>query len=301
MKAAIIGCGYVGKTVAEYWQQQKLSVLVTTTQQERVSELAAVAHKVVVLMGTDANKLQAALADCDVALLCVGSKRGASYANTYLGTARTLAQVLPNTAVKQVIYTSTCSVYGQHDGAWVNELMPPMPMTENGRVIEQTEQVLLAATTPERRVCILRLGGIYGPGRSLKKIYARAAGTTRPGSGEEATNWVHLNDIVGGIEWARQQQLAGIYNLVQDEVPTVRSLITRVCDRYQLAPVLWDALRDEQRVSDRRKNVRISNAKIKSTGYTFVHPQFWLASEFDPELDRELDTESDAGSETKLA
>ncbi len=100
---------------------------------------------------------------------------------------------------------------------------------------------------------------------------------------------MHLQDIVGGIDWARQQQLGGIYNLVQDEVPTVRSLITRVCDRYQLAPVLWD----EQVMGDRRKNVRISNAKIKSTGYEFVHPQFWSASEFEPE--------SDAGSETKLA
>lgn len=293
MKAAIIGCGYVGKTVAEYWQRQGLSVLVTTTQHERVSELAAVADQVVVLMGTEAGKLQVALADCDVVLLCVGSKRGASYADTYLGTARTLAQVLPDTAVRQVIYTSTCSVYGQHDGAWVSELMLPKPLTENGRVIEQTEQVLLAMATPERQVCILRLGGIYGPGRSLQKIYSRAAGTTRLGSGEEATNWVHLNDIVGGIDWARQRHLAGVYNLVQDEVPTVRSLITRVCDRYQLAPVLWD----EQMVSDRPKNVRISNAKIKSTGYEFVHPQFWLASEFDPELG----TESDAGSETKLA
>ncbi len=289
MKAAIVGCGYVGKTVAEYWQRQGLSVIVTTTRHERVSELAAVADQVVVLMGTEAEKLQATLTDCDVVLLCVGSKRGNSYADTYLGTARTLAQVLPQTAVRQVIYTSTCSVYGQHEGAWVSELMPPMPITDNGRVIEQTEQVLLGAMTPERKVCILRLGGIYGPGRSLAEIYSRAAGTTRAGSGEEATNWVHLNDIVGGIDWARQRQLAGIYNLVQDEVPTVRSLITRVCDRYQLAPVGWD----DQAISDRPKNVRISNAKIKSTGYTFVHPQFWLASELNPGF------ESD--SETKLA
>lgn len=289
MKAAIVGCGYVGKTVAEYWQRQGLSVIVTTTRHERVSELAAVADQVVVLMGTEAEKLQATLTDCDVVLLCVGSKRGNSYADTYLGTARTLAQVLPQTAVRQVIYTSTCSVYGQHEGAWVSELMPPMPITDNGRVIEQTEQVLLGAMTPERKVCILRLGGIYGPGRSLAEIYSRAAGTTRAGSGEEATNWVHLNDIVGGIDWARQRQLAGIYNLVQDEVPTVRSLITRVCDRHQLAPVEWD----EQAISDRPKNVRISNAKIKSTGYTFVHPQFWLASELNPGF------ESD--SETKLA
>ena len=134
--------------------------------------------------------------------------------------------------------------------------------------------MLLSAATPQQKVCILRLGGIYGPGRTLKKIYSRAAGTTRPGKGQEATNWVHLNDIVEGIDWAREKQLAGIYNLVQEEVPTVRELIERVCDRHHLTAVKWD----ESQPST-RKNVRVSNAKIKSTGYEFIHPNFyaWLA------------------------
>ncbi|MGB3291997.1 MAG: SDR family oxidoreductase [Phormidesmis sp.] len=272
VKAAIVGCGYVGSAIARQWQVQGLAVLATTTRPERISELSVIAHQAKVLQGNDTNQMQAVLADRQLVLLCVGSKRGASYADTYLGTAQTLAQVLPNTAVQQVIYTSTSSVYGHQQGAWVTEDMPPQPATENGQVIAATERSLLETATPQRRVCILRLGGIYGPGRTLEKIYSRAAGTTRPGKGDQATNWVHLSDIVGAIDWARQQQLAGIYNVVQDEIPTVRELIGRVCDRYRLAPVQWD----ETQPSNRSYNVRISNAKLKSTGYSFVHPTFDL-------------------------
>ena len=148
--------------------------------------------------------------------------------------------------------------------------MPPKPITDNGKIIERTEETLLSAASPQRKVCVLRLGGIYGPGRTLEKIYSRAAGTTRPGKGEEGTNWVHLTDIVSGIEWARSHQLSGLYNLVQDEVPTVRELLEQVCDRYNLASVTWDASQPST-----RKNVRVSNAKIKSTGYTFAHPNFY--------------------------
>lgn len=270
MKAAIIGCGYVGTAVAKQWQAEGLEVLVTTTRQERVAELNRVASRVEVVSGQEGDRIASILSDQQIVLLSVASKRGASYADTYLGTAKTVAQALSDTPVEQLIYTSSCSVYGQHHGAWVTELMPPVPITDNGKIIEQTEETLLSAAVPQRKVCVLRLGGIYGPGRTLEKIYSSAAGTTRPGKGEEATNWVHLNDIVRGIDWARKQQLSGIYNLVQEEIPTVRTLIEAVCDRNNLAPVIWDETQPST-----RKNVRVSNAKIKSTGYEFVHPKFY--------------------------
>lgn len=270
MKVAIIGCGYVGTAVAKHWMAQGLEVLVTTTRQERVEELKKISTRVEVVTTAERDRLKAILSDRQVVLLCVASKRGASYRDTYLSTAKTMAEILPHTPVEQLIYTSSCSVYGEHHGAWVTELMPPVPITDNGKIIEQTEETLLSATAPQRKICVLRLGGIYGPGRTLAKIYSRAAGTTRPGNGEEATNWVHLSDIVGGIDWARQKQLAGLYNLVQEEVPTVRDLIAGVCDRNHLAPVMWDPSQPST-----RKNVRISNAKIKSTGYSFQHPTFW--------------------------
>ena len=143
MKAAIIGCGYVGKTVAHLWKAKGFDVVVTTTSPERVDELSEVSDKVVVLEGSEEHKLKVAIADREIVLLCVGSKRGANYRKTYLGTAQTMAKVLPKTSVKQLIYTSTCSIYGQNSGAWINETMPPNPSTENGKIIEAAEQTLL--------------------------------------------------------------------------------------------------------------------------------------------------------------
>ncbi len=272
MKVAIIGCGYVGTAMAQKWQSQGLVVLATTTRHERVSELATVADRIEVLLGNDAPQLRTALADQQVVLLCVGPKRGANYADTYLSTAQTLAQILPETGVKQLIYTSTSSVYGQHQGNWVTEATAVTPASENGKVIAAAEQTLLAAANAQQQVCILRLGGIYGPGRTLAKIYGRAAGTTRPGKGDERSNWVHLDDIVGAIDWVRRHQLSGLYNVVQDDVPKVRDLIDAVCQRHGLEPVQWD----ETQPSSRFYNARVSNAKLKDTGYQFVHPSFWV-------------------------
>ncbi len=269
VKAAIIGCGYVGKEVARLWQQQGLTVTATTTRSERVEELQTVADRVQVLRGTDPGALQDCLMDQQVVLVCVGSKRGANYEETYLGTAKTLAEVLPNTSVQQLIYTSTYSVYGQHHGAVVTEKTSVQPATANGEVIAETERTLLGLAG--LKVCLLRLGGIYGPGRTLARIYSRAAGQTRPGSGGEWANWVHRSDIVRAIEFARSHSLSGIYNLVQDEIPTVKDLIDAVCDRNNLAPVQWDP----SQPSVRPYNARVSNAKIKAVGYRFVHPKFF--------------------------
>ncbi|MEO0455767.1 MAG: SDR family oxidoreductase [Cyanobacteria bacterium P01_A01_bin.114] len=272
IKATILGCGYVGKAVAKRLQHQGLMVTATTTSPERLAELNTVADRGVVLMGSDPGALHDCLSDQQVVLVCVGSKRGASYADTYLKTAKTLVEVLPQTQVQQLIYTSTYSVYGQHHGSWVTEATPAQPATDNGQVIAAAEQTYLSAAHPGRKVCIFRLGGIYGPGRELAKIYGRSAGKTRPGRGEEASNWVHLDDIVGAIDFAREHSLGGIYNLVQDEVPTVKDLIDRVCHHNNLAPITWDP----SQPSARPYNAKVSNQKLKAAGYSFFHPTFDL-------------------------
>ncbi|MEO0705052.1 MAG: NAD(P)-binding domain-containing protein, partial [Cyanobacteria bacterium J06649_5] len=87
MKVAIIGCGYVGTAVAKHWMAQGLEVLVTTTRQERVEELKKISTRVEVVTTAERDRLKAILSDRQVVLLCVASKRGASYRDTYLSTA----------------------------------------------------------------------------------------------------------------------------------------------------------------------------------------------------------------------
>ncbi|KAB8314597.1 SDR family oxidoreductase [Tolypothrix campylonemoides VB511288] len=271
MNVAIIGCGYVGCAVAQYWQQ-KMSFVVTatTTTPERVPELQTVAQQVVVVQGNDSDLLKSVLRNQDVVLLSVGAKSADVYEETYLHTAQTLVSVLKQIpSVGQLIYTGSYAVYGDRNGEWVDEESLIAPAHQNGQILSDTEQVLLSGSSENLRVCILRLGGIYGPGRELVKIFGRYAGTTRPGNGKDTTNWIHLDDIIGGIRFARRNRLQGIYNLVDDAHLTTGELLERVCERHNLPKVIWDSSQE----SKRPYNAKVSNKKIKDAGYKLIHPQ----------------------------
>jgi nucleoside-diphosphate-sugar epimerase len=271
MNVAILGCGYVGKTVAKVWSQERgFDVVATTTTLEKIPKIEAIPAKAIVMKGNDRASLTSLLSDRELLLLCLGSSQ-ASYAETYLETAQTLVSVLQNNSrIQQVIYTGSYALYGDRSGEWVDENSPINPTNSKEEVLAETEQVLRSASTNDRRVCILRLGGIYGPDRELGKIFSRVAGMTLPGTGLEMSNWIHLDDIVRAIEFARQQQLSGIYNLVDDDRVTRKDLIDRVLSKHDLPSVTWD----EAQTSHRLINVQVSNQKLKNTGYAFVHPYF---------------------------
>lgn len=269
MNIAIIGCGYVGYAVAQYWQKMPFTITATTTTAERVPLLQAVAQRVAIVKGSDRESLKSVLQNQDVVLFSVGAKGADDYEEAYLHTAQTLVDVLkqiPN--VRELIYTGSYSVYGDRNGEWVDEESSVEPANKNGQILRDTEQVLLLASNENLRVCILRLGGIYGPGRELVKFFGGFAGTTRPGKGEDVTNWVHLDDIVGAIEFAREHQLQGIYNLVDDAHIISRELYDRVYEAHNLPKVTWDSSQQ----SKRPYNAKVSNKKIKEAGYKLIHP-----------------------------
>ncbi|HEY9835835.1 MAG TPA: SDR family oxidoreductase [Vampirovibrionales bacterium] len=273
LNIGIIGCGYVGTAVARRWREFGHSITATTTRSDRIPELQQVAQQVVVLKGNDSEALASMVQNQDVILLSMAPSRGGDYQETYLETAKTLVPVLQQSPrVQQVIYTSSASVYGDHQGAWVDESTPLIPGNENGRVLAQTEEVLLTAQSDRLNVCILRLVGIYGPDRQLVKFLSRYAGTTRPGSGDYWSNWVHQEDIVEAIAFVCLHRCAGIYNLVNDVPLPMRQLMDRLCEMYQWAPVSWDP----SVPGDRSYHARVSNQKLKNAGFQFQYPETLL-------------------------
>ncbi len=271
MNIAIIGCGYVGYAVAKYWKQNSdLVITATTTTPAKVTRLEEVANKVEIVESSDVEALKSVLQNQDVVLLSVGPKSRDGYEETYLKTAENIVSVLREIpTVKQLIYTASYSVYGDRNGDLVDEETPTAPSNPNGKILDKAEQILLSASGEKLGVCILRLGGIYGEGRTLLKIFSRAFGETRPGSGEEPTNWIHIDDIVGAIEFARKQQLNGIYNLVDGAHLSSKELIENLCKKYDKPNVIWDA----SQTKTRSYNSRVSNEKIKKAGYKLIHPQ----------------------------
>jgi nucleoside-diphosphate-sugar epimerase len=151
----------------------------------------------------------------------------------------------------------------------VSELSPVAPANRHGEILHETEQVLLSASSPDLTVCIFLLGAIYGLDREFKTRLSKLAGTTRPGTGNHFTNWIHLDDIVSASELAMARQLEGIYNVVNDVPITARELFKQLCDRYELPEVEWDGSDTTKRSNSRR----ISNQKLKAEGYQLIHPE----------------------------
>lgn len=271
MKIAIIGCGYVGSVVARLWHQQGHNITVTTTTPEKVSQLEEIADRVAVLKGDNLDGLKEIISDREVVLLSIGAttRNVDGYREVYLETAKNLVTALrdcPN--VKQLIYTGTYAILGNRNGEWIDEESNIAPANEMGEILARTEEVLLSAAV-NLRVCILRLAGIYGPKRELIKIFRSWAGTTRPGNGEEYSNWIHLDDIVGALELIRLKNLAGIYHLANDTPLKKRELLDTLFDRHGLAKINWD----DSTSPALAYNLRLSNEKIKSKGFRLIHPE----------------------------
>jgi nucleoside-diphosphate-sugar epimerase len=270
LKIAIVGCGYVGQAIARYWRQYGHLVTVTTTTPQRVEELQSLADRVLVVKGNDPTAIGTALEGQELVLLSLGARQRDAYRETYLETARTLSPLLSGeTSVKQVIYTGSYAVYGDRQGQWVDENTPVAPANENGEILAETERVLLAGDRQDLAVCILRLGGIYGPGREIAKIFRPLAGTTRPGTGREVSNWIHLDDIVAALEFARAHRLRGVYNLVNDTPLEQKELLDRLCELHNLEPISWDPTATERRPY----NARVSNRKLIEAGFRCRYPQ----------------------------
>jgi nucleoside-diphosphate-sugar epimerase len=272
---AILGCGYVGSALADYWQEQGHFVTGTTTSKERVASLSKIASKVVLIKGDDLTAVHSLLKGQDTLVVSVAptgfqEATEATYENTYINTTKNLVTALsqaPN--VKQVIYLSSCSVYGDRQGEWVDETARIDPLEHKSQVLYESEQIILQAATDRQKVCVLRLGGIYGPDRELVDMFGGLAGMTMAGKGDRFINWIHRDDIIGAIEFARLNELEGIYNLVDDSQMTVKEQVKRVCAHYDLPPVQWDP----SKLSLQRKSLQVSNHKLKSAGYDLIHPQ----------------------------
>jgi NAD dependent epimerase/dehydratase family enzyme len=151
----------------------------------------------------------------------------------------------------------------------VDETSSVSPLDYKSQIIYESEKTILQAANEHQKVCVLRLGGIYGPGRELVSMFGDLAGMTIPGKGDRFINWVHRDDIIGAIDFIRLNELGGIYNLVDDSQMTVKEQVKLVCSSYNLPLVNWDS----SKLGTQRKSLQVSNDKLKAAGYELIHPQ----------------------------
>ena len=214
--------------------------------------------------------------DFDWVVHCVAAGGdAANYRQTYLEGTRHLIEWLA--PPKKFVYTGSTSVYGQTDGSAVKESSPAEPQAETARVLVETEKLLLESfRTSKFPAVILRLAGIYGPGRGhwFKQFLKNEARVE--GDGSRFANMIHREDVVGCILAALKAGRPGeVYNAVDDEPVSLKNFfewLGATVGKYPPPSV------PENPDENRRRGVtnkRVFNRKLKmELGYQFVYPNF---------------------------
>jgi nucleoside-diphosphate-sugar epimerase len=187
--------------------------------------------------------------------------------------------ILRSPNVEWLGYFSTVGVYGDRDGAWVDERAPlePENLRSQWRVAAEAQWQSLAA---EKGVplCILRLAGIYGPGRSAfdKLRDGTAKRIVKPG---QVFNRIHVADIGRITALAAGRKLAGIYNLADDEPAPPQDVITHAATMLGTAPPDEVPFETAQMSPMARSfysdNKRVANSAIKrALGIELLYPTY---------------------------
>src|SRR5215471_11881471 len=212
----VIGCGYLGGRVARQWFLQGDHVFALTRSPERAQILQNSGLEPLTGDVTEPDTL-GQFPEVDTVLYAVGLDRtkGKSQREVYVGG---LANVLDRVAgnVGRFLYISSTSVYGQNSGEWVDETSECRPESENGKVCLDAEAVL-RSRLPQAN--ILRLAGIYGPGRLVTRVAAMRAGHVLDGDPDAWLNLIHVDDAVAAILVSETRGAAGSTYIVSDDRP----------------------------------------------------------------------------------
>ncbi len=176
-------------------------------------------------------------------------------------------------------YYSTIGVYGDFGGAWIDESAPLVPRNQRSDRRVLAEQAWRDyARERGVKLAILRLGGIYGPGRSAfdKLRDGTARPIAKPG---QVFNRIHVADIGRVTALAAAARLYGTFNLVDDAPAPPQDVILHAAGLLGMPPPSVEdfasaALTPMQR-SFYADNKRVSNAAIKQAlGIELLYPDY---------------------------
>lgn len=202
-----------------------------------------------------------------------------SYQRTYVrGLANLIAALRRSGAsghpAPRVVLLSSTSVYGQTAGEWVDETSATTPSDFRGRIVLHGEETLLESGFP---AIVLRLGGLYGPGReSLIEAVCdgRATLSTEPA---RFTNRIHLDDAVGAIVHLLDLPAgaaARVYVGVDEEPADRNDVLRWLAGRLGVA--VKKPAPGARPASGSRGDTskRCSSARLRDSGYRFRYPSY---------------------------
>jgi len=225
MHIVIVGCGYLGLRAAKAWLAEGHSVTAMTRDPQRHPDWKQLGLRMIAGDVLDPASL-CNLPKADLCLYAVGYDRNsiADKRTVYVdGLRHVLSEIQPR--IPRLIFISSTSVYGQQAGEIVDEASECAPQNEAGQICRDAEQIvrkIYPQQDSQTPAMILRLAGIYGPGRLIARIEQLQRGTPLTGNPDAWLNLIHVDDAVQAVTRLVRSPFPAPLYLLSDAMPLVR-------------------------------------------------------------------------------
>ncbi len=206
----------------------------------------------------------------------------AAYQAAYVTGVRNLLNALDKAEQppKRLLFTSSTSVYAQHQGEWVDEDSPAEADGFSGRCIREGEQLLWNRGWPAVAV---RFGGIYGPGRTRLIDSVRDGSATRQAGPPLYTNRIHRDDCAAVLEHLLfLPEPAPLYLAVDDDPAPLDQVLSWLALQLGVPepplavqpPLKPGAAASADPALRMRASKRCRNHRLRASGFDFRYPGY---------------------------
>ena len=183
-------------------------------------------------------------------------------------------------ALARVVYLSSVGVYGDRDGAWVDESSAPAPSSPRaGRRLAAESEWRAFGEGRGAPVDILRLAGVYGPGRNALQRLRRgeARRIVKPG---QVFNRIHVDDVAAvAVRLIEAGGPGGLWNVADEEPAPPEDVIVFAAELVGVAPPPEEDFATARLTPMARSfyddNRRVDVGKLRrELGYRWLHPTY---------------------------
>lgn len=278
MHMMIFGCGYSGTAIAKSFAKPGARLSGTTRSSEKAASLQSDGIEAFVFDGEtiDAALLDAMKSATHLVQSIAPGKTGDPLIRL-LGT--DIRAAMPK--LEWIGYLSTVGVYGDHRGAWIDEDISVHPVSARSVERVEAEDAWLAlGVAVGVPVAVLRLAGIYGPGRNafcnLDKGTAR-----RLIKKDQVFNRIRVEDIGAVSLFLADRGLGDIYNVTDDEPAPPQDIVAEAARLMGVEPPPEQPFETAELSPMARsfygENKRVSNARLRSLGFAFRYPEYRMS------------------------
>lgn len=232
MKISILGCGWLGESLAYRFLEEGFLLKGSTTTQEKLSLLQSKgisSYKIVLFEDYIEGNIQEFLSNSTILIVNIPPKLRKNNAENFVSKILILIAEIEKSSIQKVLFVSSTSVYND-DQLFVTEETKPLPNSESGKQLLRVEQILIENKNFE--TTIVRFGGLIGLNRHPIKMLSGKNDIENP---DLPINLIHLNDCIEIIlKIIKTNQWNEIFNAVYPKHLSKKEYYSQKAIEYNL-------------------------------------------------------------------